>query len=195
MEKSLNKIFDTYIGEEKDNIFDEGFAKFFEDHGVDPEGAMTLAFAWKVKCERVGECSRQEFVSGLTALNCDTTAKIKAELASMTSQLKTNNSKYKEFYRWVFTFFLNQLEKGRKTLDKEQALEVWSIVLNGHFPLLDKFLAFMEKNEENHINADLWNQVYDFAAEIRPDLSNWEDDGAWPVVIDDFVGFLQEGSS
>mmetsp|Transcript_806 Transcript_806/g.1556 ORF Transcript_806/g.1556 Transcript_806/m.1556 type:complete len:256 (-) Transcript_806:420-1187(-) len=190
--KNLDAIFDKYIGEEKDNMFDEGFASFLTDHGIDPEGAMSLAFAWKCKCERVGECSRKEFVTAMAALQCDTPAKITAELASMKSQLGANSSLYKQFYRWVFSFFLQQLEQGRKTLDKEQAVDVWKVVLAGHFPLLDKFVAFMEQHEEQHVNEDLWNQVYDFACEITPDLSNWEDDGAWPVAIDDFVASVQQ---
>lgn len=130
--------------------------------------------------------SRSDFVDGLTGLNADSTAKIKALFAQLTSSLATNNNQYKDFYRWVFTYFLG---KDRKTLDKEQALELWEMVLaGGHFSQLDKFLAFISQDEETKfVNKDLWDQVYDFAVEIKPDLSNWEDDGAWPIALDDFV--------
>jgi len=40
------------------------------------------------------------------------------------------------------------------------------------------------------VSRDVWDQCLEFSREIKPDLSNWEDDGAWPVIIDEFVEFV-----
>ncbi len=37
------------------------------------------------------------------------------------------------------------------------------------------------------ISKDTWCQFLEFSRNIQPDLSNFEVDGAWPVLIDSFV--------
>jgi len=42
------------------------------------------------------------------------------------------------------------------------------------------------------VSRDVWDQCLEFSREIRSDLSNWEDDGAWPGIIDEFVEFVNK---
>lgn len=43
------------------------------------------------------------------------------------------------------------------------------------------------------MNKDMWNQTLEFAIQSVRDesLSFWNEDGAWPSVIDDFVTWLK----
>ena len=37
------------------------------------------------------------------------------------------------------------------------------------------------------IQKDLWNEFHTLIKETNGDLGNFEDDGSWPVTIDEFV--------
>ena len=58
-----------------------------------------------------------------------------------------------------------------------QFLEAWKQFLMGKY----------ERKEINVVTKDTWELFYDFAKETRGNLANFADDGAWPVMIDEFV--------
>jgi DCN1-like protein 1/2 len=194
-QNKIKKIFDKYCGEgdDADTMCEDKLEEYMGKVGINMESAMPMALAWKLKAENIGEFSRNEFCTGWGQLGADTMTKMKDEVKSLTVQLKGNNESFKTFYRWVFEYAKD--EEGRKTLDKDVALEMWNTVLEGHFPLLEKWLNFAVKQPGmKTVTKDLWEQLYEFARDVKPDLSNWEDNGAWPVAVDDFVEMLQESS-
>jgi DCN1-like protein 1/2 len=41
------------------------------------------------------------------------------------------------------------------------------------------------------ISRDTWNQLFDFVVTVNDQLDKFDPDGAWPVLIDDFVAYMK----
>uniref|UniRef100_A0A2K5F042 DCN1-like protein n=1 Tax=Aotus nancymaae TaxID=37293 RepID=A0A2K5F042_AOTNA len=105
------------------------------------------------------EFSKQEFMDGMTELGCDNIEKLK----------------------FTFNFAKNLEQKG---LDLET-----NSVLSGRYKFLDLWNNFLLEHHKRSIPKDIWNLLLDFSTMIADDMSNYDEEGAWPVLIDDFVEF------
>jgi len=169
-------------------MYDVKLAEFFTAIGLDPAGSSTLAVAWKLKCKTIGEINRKEFVDGFTAMGCDAVANITTAVKGIATSLD-NPREFKEFYKWVFEFVKEEGE--RKTIDAQMACDMWNLIFLKQFPLLPKWIAYLESKSTKTVSKDVWLQLFEFAKEVKPDLSNFDPDAAWPGIIDEFVTFVR----
>lgn len=186
--KKLNALFDQFADaeEDEDSIDGQQLAAFFTELGVDVAGWMPLVLAWQYKCKNFATVERKEFTAYYTAQGIDTLAAMKTDVKRV-EQMLADKRAFKDFYRWLFDFVKE--EEERKTIDAAMALNLWSVVLPAHWSLTGSWLTFCKSKGDKLkvVSADVWAQLWEFAKDVKSDLSNYDDDGAWPVLIDEFV--------
>merc|ERR1712137_1179295 len=131
--------------------------------------------------------TREEFVSGMQRLGCDDAQLLRAKLPELQAVLR-DSARCKEIYVFTFQFSLDQ---GQRCLPVEMCVEFWKLLLKDHFALLDQWLAFCEAKVTHAISRDTWVMLYDLATQVKPDLSDYDTSGAWPVLLDEFVDYVR----
>ncbi len=56
-----------------------------------------------------------------------------------------------------------------------------------HVARLTQFLEQHKDCAKRGVSMDEWTMLLQFCREITPDCANFQDDGAWPLLLDDYV--------
>ena len=78
----------------------------------------------------------------------------------------------------------------------ETATALWSVLLVPKYPLMSEVIEFINTKEGTYkaANKDLWAMMLEFCETVNPNLSDYERDGAWPTLLDDFVSWKKSKS-
>ncbi|ONK76391.1 uncharacterized protein A4U43_C03F27190 [Asparagus officinalis] len=176
---------DPYV----DMIMVDGVSLLCNDLQVDPQDIVMLVVSWHMNAATMCEFSRQEFISGLQSLGVDTIEKFREKVPSMRAELK-DEQKFSEIYNFAFGW---AREKGQKSLALDTAIGMWQLLFaEKHWPLIEDWCQFLQVRHNKAISRDTWSQLLEFAKMIDPQLSNYDAEGAWPYLIDEFVEYLIE---
>ncbi|KAI7802641.1 DCN1-like protein 5 isoform X1 [Triplophysa rosa] len=174
--------FYEYAGSD-DIVGPESMEKFCEDIGVEPENIVMLVLAWKLEAINMGFFTKEEWLKGMTSLQCDCTERLQGKLDYMRSQLN-DPVIFKNIYRYAFDF---ARDKDQRSLDMDTAKSMLALLLGRTWPLFPVFHQFLEQSKYKVMNKDQWYNVLEFSRTVNADLSNYDEDGAWPVMLDEFV--------
>lgn len=174
--------------EEDDVIGEDGILKFCEDIGVDPQDIVVLVIAWKMEAAYMCAFTRKEWCKGMEAMGCDSISKLKAEILNLRAAIAVERD-FKIFYSFCFGF---SKEPGQKSLGIDIAIAMWDLLLSPRYSVLTaKWLEFLqEKKPCKGITRDTWDLLLDFFSKVVDSYDNYDENEAWPVLIDDYMAWI-----
>ncbi|KAB2019151.1 hypothetical protein ES319_D08G277700v1 [Gossypium barbadense] len=185
----LEELYKRYKDPYTDMILVDGITLLCNDLQVDPQDIVMLVVSWHMKASTMCEYSKEEFFTGLQALGIDSLEKFRERIPFMRSELK-DEQKFREIYNFAFGW---AKEKGQKSLALDTAIGMWQLLFaEKQWPLVDHWCQFLQARHNKAISRDTWSQLLEFARTVDPALLNYDAEGAWPYLIDEFVEYLNE---
>lgn len=189
--RRLEELYNRYKDPYADMILADGISLLCNDMQVDPQDIVMLVLSWHMKAATMCEFSKQEFIGGLQSLGIDSLEKLREKLPFMRSEMKDEH-KFREIYNFAFSW---AKEKGQKSLALDTAIGMWQLLFaEKEWPLVEHWCQFLQARHNKAISRDTWSQLLEFARNVDPALTNYDAEGAWPYLIDEFVEYLTENS-
>jgi len=138
------------------------------------------------------DITAEQFTRGMSVVGAGTTAELKAALPSVRARVMDDADAFSAFFK--FAFVANKAD-GMRVLDAEVATALIRLLLVPRWPLGERFAAFLESSGVKNVTKDTWNQTLAFSKAFPTSVDSYEDDGAWPVMVDDFVEHMKKASA
>ena len=142
------------------------------------------------------------WLTALSIYSALTIADQSARVRDLRASLPKDPALFKKTYKSTFLLARNA---GQKVLAFETAIEYWRLLLDspGGYqwssattPWLSWWIEFLEGPWSGKaVNKDMWDQTGVFVDKCKGEdgekMGWWNEEGAWPGVIDEFVAFVK----
>ncbi|GAB2293655.1 hypothetical protein Dimus_027867 [Dionaea muscipula] len=186
----IDQLFYVYANRSLGLIDPEGIEKMCSDMEVDHTDVRILMLAWKMQAEKQGYFTLEEWRRGLKAMRVDTIVKLKKALPDLEKEVR-RTSNFVDFYSYAFRYCLT--EEKQKSIDIESICQLLDLVLGNLFRAqVDYLVEYLKiQTEYKVINMDQWMGFYRFFNEISfPDFNDYDPEHAWPLILDNFVDWM-----
>ena len=117
---------------------------------------------------------------------------MRTKIPDLRASLSADEYLFKRVYLFTYTF---ARPTGQKSLPLDTAIEYWKLLLGPRWKgFIELWIEFLEKEYKRSIAKDTWNMLYDFVGMCRadPELKGYDEEGAWPSILDSFVEFVRK---
>ncbi|WRT65161.1 uncharacterized protein IL334_002104 [Kwoniella shivajii] len=216
-EKKLGEIWEKYKDPSDSKLVKiDGTLAICEEIGVDPSSDSVLfCLAADLGSKVTGEWEKEPFVKGIASYpgNIDSLSSLRGYLPNLRKKLNSDPEYFKKVYMHTFTLAKGQ-DFGARTLQLDTALDLWSLfippALSSSPSALSRtsdntppqftetefalWLEFMKKKGKA-VSKDTWSLLVDFIRSIDKEFKEYDDEGAWPSTIDDYVDYVRTNRS
>jgi len=175
----------THYCEPGDVIGPSGMVMFSRDLNVDSEDVVLVVIAFYLNAGKMGYFTRNEFISGFTKMNVDSIGCLKTRLEYLRGEAVT---RLDEVYEFAFRFAKSF--PTQKVIKIELAVILLDMLIKDQVHTRN-FLEFLRGSKYHVINADQWKMFLLFNRSVGHNFDGYSVDGAWPVMIDEFVEFVR----
>jgi DCN1-like protein 1/2 len=194
-----------------DKINITGAQKYLTDLSIELDEVVHLALCDLLSCPSIGEFEREPFISGWTTASTsatsgkplDSVSRQKAYVDTLRTRLQNDPAYFKQIYRSAFKL---AKPESQRSVPLDSALEFWRMFFSSSSggvewstkstPWVDLWLEYYENQGKRPVNKDLWNMVGELVVKTQEPggetLQWWNEDGAWPMAVDEFVAWVKE---
>ncbi|KAF5386568.1 hypothetical protein D9615_001903 [Tricholomella constricta] len=204
-------LFNFYADDDDSSVIGpEGYERLCTDAKIPLEGAAPLILAWQFGAKEMGRVTKDEWRKGTESLKISSLYAFSLVVRDLESLLIFGNApekkakkeaynksaywKYcedkKASFRKLYTFcFVFAKPEQSRNIEMETATALWSVLLVPQYPVMSEVVEFINERltEYKAANRDLWSMMLEFCETVDPNLSDYESDGAWPTLLDNFV--------
>ncbi|KAM0786075.1 hypothetical protein ACM66B_006886 [Microbotryomycetes sp. NB124-2] len=172
----------------------DGTLSYCQDLKVEPEDPVMLAVACITKAPSMGRFAKQGWIDAWKEARQDTITGQQSHI-----QVLRDSMKQPDFFRRVYNFTFDYAKnEGQKSLQHETACDLWSLLIpldpGSHFPEehLQWWQQFLADKGSRAVSRDTWNLFLEFVRTIDDRFEQYDEEAAWPSLIDDFVQRARE---
>ena len=171
----------------------ESLSLFGEQVGFNAETDILVFYiGMQFEADSLSEITYSQFEKACKNLGVDDANTWKNVIPRLRQQL-SNQSKHKDVYKAAFGF---NIEPPSKNIGIDIAIALWDLfITEQQCQFMGKWKQFLEKKNEKGellaITRDNWDLFYELHEQTGGDLRNFEDDGGWPTLFDEFIEFME----
>lgn len=213
-------LFAHYADEDQPDVIGaEGFERLFTEANISLEGSLPMILSWQLDAKEMFKLTKEEWLKGMASLKICHPSQISIMLNELEDLLilrkppikrppTATSNPYERTSYWLYAadtdaafqklysycFTLAKPPQSRN-IEMETSTAFWTVLLVPKYPIMSEVLRFIAEKEGQYkaTNKDLWSMMLEFCKTVKPSLQDYEADGAWPTLLDDFVAWKQEG--
>ncbi|CAD5234668.1 unnamed protein product [Bursaphelenchus xylophilus] len=197
--RKIDALFNAYANDKEDlkqtgvenRIGPNGMLRLLNDLHVDPSSVDALILAWKMKAETQCEFSQEEFKNGCIQMRVDTIDKMRNQVSNWRNEIK-DTQKFKQLYQFAFNYAKSA---ATRFLEIDTAVAYWNLIFEDRDSRVPIWIEFLKNNKTRGVSRDTWNLFFDFLVQTMDTYDNYDAEGAWPVMIDEFVDYAKTRKS
>ena len=195
VDKDFKTMFRKYVSENESEMGIEGIERLAEDMSRDPLDVAWLIFAFRCEAKTMGVFTEEEFIRGVSSLSSPDPKKLACALDEVKFGLTSNRSEFEKLYNFAFKF---SLDPGSRNISMEVATTLWNLLLPfSGWGFYEHWLDYIQSESVSQnvkaITKDSWSLLMAFAKRVVDErsLKSFDrDEGAWPILIDEFYDYL-----
>ncbi|KAK6332299.1 DCN1-like protein 4 [Orbilia brochopaga] len=216
--KTVEEWFGVYASEgDSEQIDVEGIIRLLGDLDVKFESAAIYILCWKLGLEAMGSIPKKKWVDGMNKYGLKNNQQLLKSLAiwlEETKPVSPPSTSFVDFFKYMFQFSKATPETRSVAID--DALPVMSFALDPltydlkydpdtavsikpevhPYPHRQPFLDFLAtKQPVKVINKDQWESFIPFNRAVSYTLEDYNPEGAWPSLYDQYVEWRRESDS
>lgn len=212
-ESALNSQFNEFQDADDPSRMEmEGLMRYLEVLSLTPEDPKVLCLCHLLHAPRLGLLERSSFVQHWTTVflqsatsssapstqSLEDLVKFQAQtLNELDRRFRSELSYFEEVYRFIFDF---GRDEGQKSLALPTAIAFWEMVIpltpevdeNTFRPDYLEWWIELIRSRNKSVSRDTWNLFLEFVTQLEDGFENYDEQAAWPSLIDDYVTLARE---
>ncbi|KAF3905079.1 hypothetical protein AA313_de0209343 [Arthrobotrys entomopaga] len=213
--KSAEDWYDVYASEEDPSQIEiSGIIKLLDDLNVKIESAAIYILCWKLELPAMGSIPKKKWIDGMNKYGLKNNPQLLKQLATWLQETKPTtppSDSFLAFFKYMFQF--SKATPETRSVQLESVIAVMTFVLDPltydlkydpatavplgsdvhPYPHTPPFLEFLtEKQPVKVVNKDQWESFVPFNKAVDYNLGNYNPEGAWPGLYDQYVDWRKE---